>query len=83
MFIFSITEASDSGKSKYELFELACSQKTKWPENKRLDRRFGKAYFRNVLVDPENHFTVTAGLQPGTEGTGSGGELPIDSKVRA
>lgn len=63
LFIIHITEDQDSSKNKYKLFELACSQKTKWPEGKKLDCRFGKAYFKAVLLNLENHFTINAGLQ--------------------
>ncbi len=67
MFVIPIAEDQDSGRNKYELFELACLQKTKWPEGKKLDCRFGEAYFKAVLLDPENNFTVRAGLQPLTD----------------
>ncbi|PBK88631.1 hypothetical protein ARMGADRAFT_1033965 [Armillaria gallica] len=84
-----ITEVDLIGKNKYQLYELACSQKTKWPQDKKLDRRFGDAYFRDMLLDLKNYFTVvgpqsianarrdctTTGVAPGLDR-----DLPMNSK---
>ncbi len=61
-------EALASSRTKYQLYEFACSQKTKWPQDKKLDHHFSEAYFKDVLLDPKNHFTMVAvGAQPITD----------------